>query len=324
MAYARRVRSGWGGRRGGFGGNRGGFGGNRGGFGGGRFGGSFGFSLTFWAKWLLIGNTAIFLVMAVGLLPADWAVRHLGFSLATLLTHPWSPITYMFVHGGFWHLFGNMIGLFFFGPPLERAWGSRYFLQFYLVAGLGGALFALPLAPLIGMPYVIGASGAVFGLLLAFALNWPEAPIYIWGILPIKAKWFVGILGAFALLGTVGSGGSSTAHWAHLGGLVTGFLFLRYGDRLQRAGWWKRTRGGLERLVAKDEGEDGGPPTELPVRRARGPTSGRIRPRRGIDGDTLDEVDRILDKIREKGIDSLTEKERAFLDEVSRRYQKTP
>ncbi len=293
---------------------------------GGFGGGGFPFALTFWVKWLLIANTAVFLTMAVGLLPGGWAVRHFGFSLQTLPTHPWSPLTYMFLHGGFWHLFANMVGLFFFGPPLERAWGSRYFLQFYLVAGLGGALFALPLYPVIGAPFVIGASGAVFGLLLAFALNWPEAPIYIWGILPVKAKWFVAVLGGLALLATVGGGGGRTAHWAHLGGLVTGFLFLRFGDHLARARPLERLRAGLGRLFQSEEDEDATASATRfsPRSRSAGLAPRSRRRRNGVDGDTLDEVDRILDKIREKGMDSLTDKERAFLDEVSRRYQKTP
>jgi hypothetical protein len=144
-----------------------------------------------WVKRLLIANTAVFLAMAVGVLPARWVVPLFGFSVQDFLIHPWSPITYMFLHGGFWHLFVNMLAVFFFGPPLERKWGGKYFIKFYLIAGIGGALFSLILYPLIGPSLMIGASGAVFGLLMAFAMNWPDAPIYIWGVLPIKAKYFV-------------------------------------------------------------------------------------------------------------------------------------
>ena len=317
-------------------------GGYRGGFGGGFGGGGFGFSLTPWVKRLLILNSAIFLLMVVGLLPAGWMVRTFGFAPSDLLHRPWSPLTYMFLHGGFWHLFMNMLALFFFGPPLERTWGGSYFLTYYLVAGLGGALLAVLLLPF--MPEVgattIGASGAVFGLLLAFALNWPEAPIYIWGIFPIKAKWFVGILGGFTLLATLSGGNRGVADWAHLGGLLTGFLFLRYGDRARRLPVWSRVRRGLEGLVRGDEDEEEGGPGE-PVRFGHRRRGGRaadraragdrvgheptIRPgrRRRVDGDTLDEVDRILDKIRERGMDSLTEEERSFLDELSRRYQRS-
>lgn len=303
----------------GFGGGGGGFGGYGGG--GGVFGGTGLFPrLTPWVKRLLIANGVVFLAMALGLLPARWTVATFGFSPADFLRHPWSPLTYMFVHGGFWHLFFNMVGVFFFGPPLEGAWGSRFFIRYYLVAGLGGALFSVLMIPLIGAsPVVVGASGALYGLLLAFALKWPEAPIYIWGVLPIRAKWFVAIFGFFALYGTVFAAGAGVAHWAHLGGLVTGFLYLRQGDRLDWA--LGRARRGLERLFKEEEEKpsvrvhEGKPPR----REARH----RDRRGRGMSGDTLDRVDAILDKIREQGMDSLTEEERRFLDEVSRRYQET-
>jgi membrane associated rhomboid family serine protease len=274
-----------------------------GGFGGFRFGSH----LTTWVKRLLIANTAVYLVLALGILPAGPVIRWLGFGN----TQPWlawSWVTYMFVHGGFGHLFVNMLTLFFFGPPLERTWGSRYFIQYYLVAGLGGALFSLILFPLIGPSLVVGASGAIFGLLLAFALNWPDAQIYLYFLVPVKAKWFVAFLGFFNLYALISGGGGNTAYWAHLGGLATGFVYLRYGDQIGRR---------LQSLVWKEK------PSHVKVEpKTKAPTP---KPRRRpTNGDSLDEVDRILDKIRETGMDSLTPKERAFLDEMSRRYQKTP
>ena len=284
------------------------------GFGAGNFGGiGIDLSLTLWVKRLLIANAAVWLAMAFGLLRAGWAVPTFGFSVSEFLIHPWSPITYMFVHVGFWHLFFNMLALFFFGPPLERKWGGAYFIKYYMIAGLGGALFSLLLYSLIGPSIVIGASGAVFGLLLAFAMNWPEAPIYIWGVLPIKAKYFVGILGLFTLSATASGGGGNVAHWTHLGGLVTGFVYLRLGDRISR---------GAERLIWREKGpkvtvEQGGAPQY-----AKPEKKTRRKPR--VNGDSLDRVDRILDKIREEGIDALTDEERGFLDEMSRRYREAP
>jgi membrane associated rhomboid family serine protease len=189
--------------------------------------------MTRWVKRLLLANTAVFIVVNVlGVVPLTWAVDVLGFSPARLLIHPWSPLTYMFVHGSFFHLFANMLVLFFFGPQLERAWGERYFIRYYLIAGLGGALFSLLLIQLIGTPTVIGASGAVFGLLLAFALKWPDAPIYLWFLLPVKAKYFVGFIALFSLYASLGGARDGVAHWTHLGGLVTGFLYLKHGDTL--------------------------------------------------------------------------------------------
>ncbi len=165
---------------------------------------------------------------------------------------------------------------------------------------------------------MIGASGAVFGLLLAFALNWPDAPIYIWGILPIRAKWFVGILGFFALFATISGGGDGVAHWAHLGGLATGYVYLRHGSGLGR---------NLSRLIWKERTPDE-VRSEVEVVQAPRKASSRARPgprRSGrAGGDALDRVDRILDKIRETGIESLSAEERAFLDDMSRKYREGP
>ncbi len=275
--------------------------------GGFRFG--HGFPMSPWVKRLLIANFAVFLALRVGLLPratVDW----LAFGFPDFLRRPWSPLSYMFVHWEFGHLFTNMLVLFFFGPPLESHWGGRFFLKYYLVAGLGGALFSVLLYPLIGPSAMIGASGAIFGLLLAFALNWPDAKIYLYFLFPVPAKWFVGVLGLFTLFATLGSGGGGVAHWAHLGGLATGFIFLRFGERIGRS---------LERAFFKEK------PSRVRVERAAPePRSPRARrERKGSDPDRLDEVDRILDKIRESGMDSLTPEERAFLDEMSRQYKQT-
>lgn len=265
--------------------------------------------MTPWVKRLLLANTGAFVVVnLLGLVPLSWAVDVLGFSPARLLIHPWSPFTYMFLHGSFFHLFANMLVLFFFGPPLEREWGGSYFIRYYLIAGMGGALFSLLLIRLIGTPTVIGASGAVFGLLLAFALRWPDAPIYLWFLLPVKAKYFVGFMALFSLYASLGGARDGVAHWTHLGGLVTGFLYLKHGDRLSTRLQGLRKRWRRKGLTTTPGGE--------------GETPRRVTRRRGRrEGDRLDEVDRILDKIRESGIEALTPKEREFLDDVSRRYR---
>jgi len=311
--------------------------GGGGGLGFGGAGGSLLGGLTPWVQRLLVANGAVWLLMWVGLLPGRWAVRTFGFAPADLLFHPWSPVTYMFVHGGFWHLFVNMLVLFFFGPPLERAWGSRYFLRFYLVAGLGGALFSILFLPAPGVSAgtpMVGASAATFGLMLAFALLWPEARIYIWGILPIRAKWFVTILAGFTFFASFGARGD-VAHWAHLGGLVTGFAYLRWGERADRqlGALLSRLRALLPDALSSPSDPSGKGRGSRRSRwrsggggRAREESPARGRSGRGGEGDagtadTLDEVDRILDKIREEGMEALTEEERAFLDEMSRRYR---
>ena len=277
-----------------------------GGFGGGvrsggvRFG--HGFPMSRWVLRLMIANFAVFLLMAVRIVPAG-AIDWLGFMMPGFLTRPWSVVTYMFVHGGFMHLFMNMLALFFFGPPLEQKWGSRFFLRFYLVTGLGAAAFSVLLYSLTGPTLMVGASGAIFGLLVAFALNWPDAKIFLYFVFPVPAKWFVAGLGALTLLSTVQGSTDGVAHWAHLGGLVTGFVYLRYGERIGRF---------AHRALYRERPPPTRPPPPPPPRR-----------RRRVDGDSLDEVDRILDKIRADGMDSLSARERAFLDEVSRQYQQT-
>ena len=289
---------------------RGGYGGSGGGGGfGGRFaGGPFAAHLTPWVGRLLAANFGIWLIMALGILPARLAGEWFGFSVATVLTRPWSPLTYMFVHGGFMHVFFNMLGVFFFGPPLEREMGGTAFIRFYLVCGVGAVLAAFLLVGLVGTPLVIGASGAVFGVMLAFAWKWPDAPIYLWGVLPVKAKWMVGVLGLGALWATMQAGrGGGVAHWAHLGGLFTAVLYLKYGARI--AGRWRRRRRGV-----------GAPSRGGAVTREIG--SARRRGR--AEGDELDEVDRILDKIREHGLEALSADEQAFLDRMSREYRSRP
>lgn len=283
------------------------------GYGGGfRFGGgALSYMMTPWVKRILLAIGGVYLaVNMLGLVPLGWAVDVFGFSPARLLVHPWSPFTYMFLHGSFWHVFMNALVLFFFGPPLEREWGGREFIRFYVAAGIGGALFSLLLIQFIGTPTVIGASGAIFGVLLAFALTWPDAPIYIWFLFPVKAKYFVGFIALFTLYAGLSGARDGVAYWTHVGGLATGFLYLRYGDRIS----WRL--GALKKRLGQR-----GPRSVTSVRGGKRPTGASRRPRRGREGDHLDEVDRILDKIRDTGIESLSDKERGFLDDMSRRYR---
>lgn len=160
---------------------------------------------------------------------------------------------------------------------------------------------------------MIGASGAIFGLLVAFAMNWPDSKIYLYFLFPVPAKWVVAALGLFSLLSTVSGVNGGVAHWAHLGGLVTGFTYLRFGERIG---------GMLEKVLFKEV------PRPVKVepgvnKKTRNFKSSARQWRQGSDVDSLDEINRILDKIRETGMDSLTVKERSFLDEMSREYKKT-
>ena len=135
----------------------------------------------------------------------------------------WQPLTYMFMHGNFEHLFFNMFSLWMFGAVLERSWGTRRFVFYYLVCGIGAGLLNL-LVP--GVHLSVGASGAVYALLLAFGMMFPNEYIYLYFLVPIKTKWFIiGMVALEILLGVFRSY-DGVAHFAHLGGMLIGFLLI--------------------------------------------------------------------------------------------------
>jgi membrane associated rhomboid family serine protease len=186
-------------------------------------------------KLLVAANVVVFLVdsivplqRAFGLDPSD-VVGGL---------QVWRMATYMFLHGGIFHILFNMLALWMFGVELERMWGSRYFTRFYFVSGVGAALTTLLLsltpfsfADALYSSLTIGASGAVYGILLAYALYFPHRPIYVYFVFPIPAKYFVMIMGAISLYSSVSAGGGGVAHSTHLGGLVAAYLYLKVGTR---------------------------------------------------------------------------------------------
>jgi rhomboid family protein len=151
----------------------------------------------------------------------------------------WQIATYMFLHGTFGHIFFNMLALWMFGTELERLWGTRAFLRYYFTTGMAAAMTTvaaslLPFAFVDGLfrTVTIGASGAIYALLLAYGLTFPNRPIYIYFVFPIPAKYFVMIMGGIELLSSIGDRGSGIAHITHLGGLVAGYVLLR-GGRLR-------------------------------------------------------------------------------------------
>jgi membrane associated rhomboid family serine protease len=145
----------------------------------------------------------------------------------------WQPFTYMFQHGGLFHLLFNMLALWMFGVELERLWGTRFFLRYYAVAGVGAAATTILLSLLpfgfaggIYDAITVGASGAIYGLLLAYAMTYPNRPIYMYFVFPIPAKIFVLIIGAISFLSSVSESRGGIAHATHLGGLLAGYLYL--------------------------------------------------------------------------------------------------
>ena len=178
----------------------------------------------------------------------------------------WQPVTYMFLHGGLFHLLFNMLALWMFGVDLERRWGTRFFARYYFISGIGAAATTLVVsllpysfaAPLYGS-VTVGASGAVYGLLVAFAMMYPHRPIYLYMLFPIPARIFVLIVGAISFLSSVSEARGGVAHAAHLGGLVAGYLYLAglRGQFLSTVrSQWLRWR--LARLRKRFEVHDGG------------------------------------------------------------------
>lgn len=148
----------------------------------------------------------------------------------------WQPITYMFLHGGLFHLLFNMLALWMFGVELERLWGTAFFTKFYFVAGIGAAAttILLSLAPFsfaedIYVSITVGASGSIYGLLLAYAMYYPKRPIYLYMLFPIPARVFVLIIGAISLFSSIQEPRGGVAHVTHLGGLIAGYLYLKGG-----------------------------------------------------------------------------------------------
>ena len=153
------------------------------------------------------------------------------FALWPLGTHfmPWQVVTYAFLHGSVGHLFFNMLGLWMFGSELERLWGGKRYLQFYFASVLTAALTQLVVGLLIGGAPTVGASGGLFGLLLAFGMMFPNRIIMpLFPPIPMKAKTFVMVFGGLELLFGVTGTASGVAHVAHLGGMLGGFLMMRY------------------------------------------------------------------------------------------------
>ncbi len=169
----------------------------------------------------------------------------------------WQLFTYIFLHGGMGHILFNVLSLWMFGSPLEREWGPRRLLGYFMLTGVGAGLFSMAFRPLSSAP-VIGASGAIYGLLLAYGMLHPDRPILVWFVFPVKAKWFVLGLGAMAFLASLQAPGDGVAHIAHLGGMLFGWAWLKRAWRvrglLREVKWWLRRR----RLRAVKRG-GGGP-----------------------------------------------------------------
>jgi membrane associated rhomboid family serine protease len=226
---------------------------------------SFGPPLTWAVRQIIIVTSAVFLLTYLPLVMFHWRWPIEWFGLRPYdVTHRfffWQPVTYLFLHGGFFHILFNLFALWMFGADLERLWGPRRFLHYFFLTGIGAAVFDVLLQPSMTVP-TIGNSGAVYGILLAFGLLFPERPILLWLLIPVKAKWFVLAMCLIEFVSSFSNPGSTISHLAHLGGMLVGFIYLRGGGlsyRMQlRYNEWRRARlrGKFEVYMRKQEKKD--------------------------------------------------------------------
>jgi len=291
-------------------------------------------------KWLLIINFVVFflqqIVMGImfGNIPGWYVLNHY-FALNPIVGFDrfgepfnfqiWQLITYQFMHGGFSHIFFNMLMLWMFGMEIENIWGSRKFLAFYLISGIGAGLVQILFSPILtgALAPTIGASGAIFGVMIAFGMMFPNRYIFVYFLIPMKAKYLIAFLMAIEVLSVGGI--SFVAHLAHIGGAITAFIFIildrkyhfnfdrmfdslqsltkpkpkRYNPHKQKQTFRKpfRTQQSVEEAEFYDINHDSDDNNVV----------------------TDEEIDRILDKISQSGYQNLTEREKKILFEASKR-----
>lgn len=242
--------------------------------------------MTPWVRRLLFANIFVFFVQYT--MPS--VTEMFVFVPRYALFRPWTIITYMFLHAGISHILFNMLGLFFFGPRVEARIGSSRFATLYFVSGISGALLSVMFAP---MSAILGASAGVFGVMLAFAMFWPRDEILIWGIIPVQARWLVIITTILAIFSGLQGSVSGVADFAHLGGYLGAWIYLRMIDPARRVAKFR------ESTIAKAEPDRVGNWKRVDVSR--------------VHEVNRDELNRILDKINASGLASLTPQERLFL-----------
>lgn len=242
---------------------------------------------------LLLANAAVFLLQLI--FRSGILVYYFGLT-PSLVQHKfyiWQLVSYMFLHGDFFHILFNMFTLWMFGQDLERDWGSKYFYKFYFICGIGAGLFTLFLTWGSTVP-TIGASGALFGILAAFALLYPNRVIYLWFLIPVKAKFLVLFFGLLELFASFQHTSDGIGHFTHLGGMLVGWVYLKRGRSLK----WVTDFGENLRYKLREQRRD---------------------KKRAERQKLLASADEALGRIKEVGgYDKLTGKEKKILEKASR------
>jgi len=275
------------------------------------------YGLTLWVRRLLVANLLVFLIQKTVLIDPRY-LEALGLVPLHALERPWTFVTYMFLHASVLHLAFNMLMLFVFGPSVEDRMGGRAFILFYLLCGISGAAFSFLLMQAMPITLVLGASGAIMGVAVAFAWYWPNHPVFVFPLPdPIPAKWLVTFLVGIDLALALAGISDGMAHLAHLGGVVASLLYLKSQDwRLARAEQHVRRSSESSVLVT--------PAPRVGRSGSMSHSTQRSKGRSDNDQRATAEIDRVLDKISASGVESLTPAERKFLTEISRRMRTPP
>lgn len=264
---------------------------------------------------ILLVNVTVFVLQTLlsgfgGAGLVRWVIEAFGFvpDFSVTILQPWRLFTYMFLHGSLLHVAFNMLWLWWMGRPVEDRLGSRNFLVIYFGSGIGGALLNVLVSPIFGAGLTIGASGAVFGMMVAFAMLYPRIPIMLLFFPPIEARFLVAGLIAIDLLFI--SSADNVARIVHLGGALWGYILLKLYFKGYNYDLW------IEMFRQKFRRN----PVEKKVRRMNTKSSMRVV----TDAEIVEEhdqrdLDRILDKISKSGYEGLTAEEKRLLFELSRK-----
>ena len=245
-------------------------------------------------KFLLIVNVVVFILIE---LSGQKSLLFRTFGLVPSLVWSkfkiWQLFTYLFIHGGIFHIFFNMFVLWMFGKDLESQWGKMEFLLFYFVCGIGAGLITVLFSVNSTVP-IVGASGAIYGLLLAYGFTYPNQMVYLYGLFPLKVKYMVLGLGVIAFFASLSASQSNISHITHLSGMIIGLIFIYFNLNWKVIKlWYIRSRlKGLSQQPAKQDNEE---------------------------AQMKKQVDEILDKLNDSGWDSLTEQEENYLTLASKR-----
>jgi len=252
-------------------------------------------------KNIIFANVIVYLMIFLNQTLGGYLISTFGLKSADVIYKfkIWQPVTYMFLHDPYsiMHILFNMIFLWMFGAELEREWGTKEFVKYYFITGIGAGLINILLTGITNTP-TIGASGAVYGVMLAYALRYPDRMIYIYFLFPVKLKYFMGFLILVQFFSTFSPYSDGVAHAAHLGGIVVGYVYLKYWFLFYKM---RNLVGGKFGSTKKSDGQmhytKGGQDKTEYYRRV---------------------IDELLDKINRVGYLNLTQEEKQLLEEGSR------